>query len=106
MANERRDLPANSRYAPIEQVESERADGRRVVHLRRRFLPRPETLSTVTHHKVANGERIDHVAATAVGDPTAWWQLADANGVMDPEDLVRQPDAVLRVTLPEGVQGG
>lgn len=105
MAGKRRELPPNSRYAPIEQVETELHDGRKVVHLRRRFVPRPETLSTVTYHKVKTGERIDHIASDAIGDPTAWWQLADGNGVMDPEDLVRQPDAVLRVTLPEGVQG-
>lgn len=105
METPRRDLPANSRYAPVEQVETELADGRRIVYLRRRFLPQPESLATVAHHKLSAGERIDHVAASAIGDPTAWWQLADANGVMDPEDLVRQPDAVLRVTYPEGVQG-
>jgi hypothetical protein len=105
MSNERRKLPPSSRYAPIEQVELELPDGRRIVHLRRRFVPRPETLSTVAHHRVADGERIDHVAAAAIGDATAWWQLADANGVTDPVDLVRQPDAVLRVSYPEGVRG-
>ncbi|HET9442226.1 MAG TPA: hypothetical protein VFO65_02815 [Acidimicrobiales bacterium] len=101
----RRKLPRASRYADVEQVETTLADGRTVVHLRRRFVPRPETLSTLGHHKVVEGERIDHVAAAAIGDPAAWWQLADANGVSDPEDLVREPEAVLRVTYPEGVRG-
>ena len=105
MSNERRKLPPGSRYAPVEQVETVLPDGRTIVHLRRRFVPRPETLSTVAHHRLADGERIDHIAATTIGDPTAWWQLADANGVTDPEDLVRQPDAVLRVSYPEGVRG-
>ena len=101
----RRALPSSSRYAAVEQVETTLADGRTVVHLRRRFVPRPETLSTLGHHRVVEAERIDHVAATAIGDPTAWWQLADANGVNDPEDLVREPEAVLRVAHPEGVRG-
>jgi len=101
----RRQLPSSSRYATVEQVETTLADGRRIVHLRRRFVPRPETLSTLGHHRVAEGERIDHVAATTIGDATAWWQLCDANGVADPDDLVRQPEAVLRVSYPEGVRG-
>lgn len=105
MTSKRRALPPTSRYSSIDQVETELSDGRRVVHLRRRFVPRPETLSTVTYHQVRTGERIDHVAAEAIGDPTAWWQLADANGVMDPEDLIRQADAVVRIALPEGVHG-
>jgi hypothetical protein len=105
VSGEYRALPPGSRYAPVEQVQDDLPDGRRVVRLRRRFVPRPETLATAGYHRVAEGERIDHVAARAVGDPTAWWQVADANGVTDPEDLVRRPDVVLRVTYPEGVRG-
>jgi hypothetical protein len=98
----RRKLPSSSRYAEVEQVETTLPDGRTIVHLRRRFVPRPETLSTLGHHRVAEGERIDHVAAATIGDPAAWWQLADANGVSDPEDLVRDPESVLRVAYPKG----
>jgi hypothetical protein len=101
----RRQLSSTSRYADVDQVEVALPDGRTIVHLRRRFVPRPETLSTLGHHQVAEGERIDHAAATAIGDPTTWWQLADANGVSDPEDLVREPEAVLRVAYPQGVRG-
>ncbi|MDQ1287760.1 MAG: hypothetical protein QG622_1325 [Actinomycetota bacterium] len=102
----RRPLPASSRYCAVDQVETTLPDGRTVVHLRRRFIPRPEELSGLGVRRVAEGERIDHVAADAIGDPTAWWQLADANGVSDPEDLVGEPGAVLRVTYPLGVRGG
>lgn len=100
-----RKLPSSSRYATVEQVETTLPDGRTIVHLRRRFVPRPETLSTLGHHTVAEGERIDHVAAATIGDPAAWWQLADANGVSDPVDLVRDPGAVVRVSYPDGVRG-
>lgn len=102
---DRRTFPPNSRYADVEQVEVELADGRRVVHLRRRILPQPEVLSTLSHHRVSDAERIDHAAAVTIGDPLAWWQLADANGVFDPEDLVRDPGAVIRVAYPRGVRG-
>ncbi len=106
MTERRRALSRDSRYATTDQVERTLPDGRTIVHLRRRIIPRPETLSAAGTHRVAAGDRIDHAAATAIGEPTAWWQLADANGVSDPEDLVREPDAVLRVTHPQGVRGG
>ena len=50
------------------------------------------------------GERLDLIADQEIGDPGMWWQLADANRAMWPEDLIvigRQ----LRVTYPQGVPG-
>jgi hypothetical protein len=91
---------SNSRYFDVETTTTVAADGRDIVHLRRRFAPQPDALSTIGRHVVAEGERIDNVAAAEVGDATAWWQLADANGANDPEELVEQPGTVLRVTLP------
>lgn len=91
---------SNSRYFDVETTTTVAADGREIVHLRRRFAPQPDALSTIGRHVVAEGERIDNVAAAEVGDATAWWQLADANGASDPEELVGQPGTVLRVTLP------
>ncbi len=91
---------SNSRYFDVETTTTVAADGRDIVHLRRRFAPQPDVLSTIGRHVVAEGERIDNVAAAELGDATAWWQLADANGANDPEELVEQPGTVLRVTLP------
>jgi hypothetical protein len=40
-----------------------------------------------------------------LGDPELWWRLADANRVIDPEQLTRPLGRGLRVTLPVDVQG-
>jgi hypothetical protein len=89
-----------SRYAGVGTTTTVGADGREVVHLRRRFPPQPDALTTVARRVVIEGERIDNVAAAELGDPTAWWQLADANNVRDPDDLVAEPGAIVRITLP------
>jgi hypothetical protein len=53
-------------------------------------------------HVVVDGERPDTIAHAELGDPQAWWRIADANGVMRVEDLV-ELGLRLRITLPEGV---
>jgi hypothetical protein len=101
----RRSFPITSRYHDTGQRETTTADGRTVVHLDRRFVPPPESLATLGHHRVVEGERIDSVAASELGDPSQWWRLADANGVTDPEELVDEVGTVVRITLPGGVPG-
>ena len=100
-----RPFPLNSRYHETPQLETTLPDGRTVVFLARRFLPPPETLATLGYHAVVEGERIDSVAAAELGDPVQWWRLADANGATDPEEMVDEVGALVRITLPEGVPG-
>jgi hypothetical protein len=52
-------------------------------------------------HTVAKGERLDHIAARYLGDPTQFWRIADAAAVIAPEDLVTQPGTRVAVTLPQ-----
>ena len=51
------------------------------------------------------GERLDHIAAEALGDSTLFWRLCDANNAMRPEELTAVPGAKIRITLPQGVTG-
>jgi hypothetical protein len=82
-------------------------DGRTVGYLRRRVVPPPESLSQIGSHVVAPGEegRPDLIAAKEIGSAEMWWQLADANRAMDPDELA-VTGAVLRVTLPAGMVTG
>jgi hypothetical protein len=48
----------------------------------------------------------DTLAARALGDPSAWWRLADAAGVFDPAELSATPGARVPLTLPPGSRGG
>jgi hypothetical protein len=86
----------NSRYAPL--PEAELTVGDRVVrYKRRRLVPAPSG-EVVAEHTVAPGERLDLLAARYVGDPTQFWKLCDATGVLDPDELER-PGATVHVRL-------
>ena len=76
-----------------------------VAYVRRRFLPPPERFQTLTEHTVMQGDRLDNITATYLGDPEQFWRVADANTAMQPDDLVRTEGRRLRITLPEGITG-
>jgi hypothetical protein len=94
-----------SRYHDVEVATLELPDGRTVSFLRRRFVPAPEQHALLREHVVRDGERLDHIAFTYLGDPEQFWRVADANGAMAPEDLTREAGRRLRITLPAGVPG-
>jgi nucleoid-associated protein YgaU len=95
----------NSRYANIETttLDLTGADGttRKVRHVRRRFLPDPEDLTTVVEHTVTEGDRLDNVTTRYLGDPTLFWRLADANNTMRPEELTEEIGRAIKIALPE-----
>jgi hypothetical protein len=90
-----------SRYAKLPVLTSYAADGSPVVYVSRRFLPRPETLPLLGETAARSDDRPDLVTARTLGDPTMFWRIADANGVMDPAELVEAPGRVLRVPVPQ-----
>jgi hypothetical protein len=94
-----------SRYAnvPITQLTETGADGqeRKIAYVQRRFIP-DVTGTTLVQHTVIQGDRLDNVTARYLGDPLQFWRVADANGVLRPEDLTEQPGKVIRIVLPTG----
>ena len=98
-------LPPSSRYATTETTTYTAADGRMVVHFRRRFIASEDRFQTIEEHVVIEGERPDTLAARFLGDAEQWWRLADANGVLRPEELSETPGRTVRITLPEGMTG-
>jgi hypothetical protein len=92
-----------SRYAGIAEVTFTRLDedGRPfvVVYKRRRFLPADEGSTTLVEHTVVQGERLDNITARYLGDPTLFWKVCDANGVLQPAELEELGRAV-RIALP------
>ncbi|WP_262287377.1 hypothetical protein [Micromonospora sp. MA102] len=65
---------------------------REVRYLRRRPLPDLRDVRAAATHQVTAGDRLDLVSHRYLGDATAWWRIADANGALDPEALTG-PDA-------------
>jgi hypothetical protein len=98
-------FPPTSRYhrTPIARLTS--ADGREIVYLKRRFVPPPERFALLQEHTVTEGERLDHIAARAFGDPEQFWRICDANGAIRPDELLEPIGRRLRITLPEGLPG-
>ena len=98
-------FPPTSRYYDVEVAHLEVGDGRTISYLRRRFIPAPEQHALLREHVVRQGERLDQIAATYLGDPEQFWRVADANGAIAAEDLTRDAGRALRITLPAGVPG-
>ncbi len=92
-----------SRYARIEDatltVLDDSGRPRVIVYKRRRFIPAGEGSTTLVEHTVAQGERLDNITARYLGDPTQFWQVCDANGVLEPAELEELGRAV-RIALP------
>lgn len=97
-------FPPASRYHGIETVTMEDIDGKKIVYIRRRFLPPPERFALLQEHVVTQGERLDNITARYLGDPEQFWRLCDANAAMRPEEL-EEMNRRLRITLPEGIPG-
>jgi hypothetical protein len=96
-------FPPTSRYYRTKTAEFEEAQGRRVVYLRRRFIPPPERFATLFEHTVTEGERLDNITFKYLGDAEQFWRVCDANGAVRPEELTETAGRRLRITLPEGV---
>jgi hypothetical protein len=69
-----------------------------VPYLRRRFIAQPADFALAAYVSVGASERPDLLAARTLGEPLAYWRLADANGVADPNALTEAPGA--RVAVP------
>ncbi|MGH9508477.1 MAG: LysM domain-containing protein [Terriglobales bacterium] len=93
-----------SRYAQIEETSLPVRDAegreREVRYKKRRFLPpSPADETTIVEHSVTQGDRLDNVTARYLGDPTQFWRVCDANGVLHPRELEEIGRAV-RIALP------
>ena len=89
-----------SRYAEIGNAIHVTGDGREITYKKRRFLPRGEELPMLTELTVRQGDTLDHLAASTLGDAEQSWRIADANNAMRPRDLL-EPDRALKVPVPQ-----
>ena len=92
-----------SRYYNIAINEHETPDGKKIVYLKRRFVPPASRFQLLQEHSVAEGERLDNITAQYLSDPAQFWRLCDANDAMCPEELTETVGRKLRITLPEGI---
>jgi hypothetical protein len=78
-----------SRYvsAPTESVTDAR--GRTVAVV---LPPAPPAQTLMGIHALRQGERLDHLAAKYLGDPTGYWRITEQNDVMLPDALTEAPE--------------
>jgi hypothetical protein len=95
---------ANSRYQGIGTDTLTTASKQNIVYLQRRFIPQASAFAVLQQYTVSQGDRLDNMAASLLGDPQLFWRLCDANGAMRPEDI-EVAGRVLNITLPQGIPG-
>lgn len=98
-------FPANSRYNKTPLASLTMPDGTEVAYVMRRFVPPPENFALLQEYTVTEGERLDHIAAKYLGDPEQFWRLCDANGAVQPNELIEPVGRSVRITLPENIPG-
>lgn len=98
-------VDATSRYAGLGTAVLRVIDAggteREIRYLPRRFAPPAEDMVTLAEHTVAEGERLDTIAARYLGDPQQFWRVCDANTVLRPEELTEEIGRVIRIALPQ-----
>ncbi|MGP1374293.1 MAG: LysM domain-containing protein [Almyronema sp.] len=98
-------FPPTSRYHTTAIATYTPPNGEPIAYLRRRFVPPPEQFSLLQVHTVRAGDRPDLLAAQYLGDPEQFWQICDANAVIQPQALIEPIGRELRITLPAGIPG-
>lgn len=91
-------LPGSSRYKDV-GTATYGVQPDAIRYFRRRLVPPPEQHRLLHYVQVREGDRRDLLAHAQLGDPALWWQLADAQGVLDPSELERPPGRWVRVTM-------
>jgi|SRR5712692_2976437 len=95
---------AGSRYFSVASLSLSVTDSagqkRMITYKLRRRLPAPGSQPTLVEHLVRQGERLDNITSRYLTDPTQFWQVCDANIVLEPEELTERPGRLIRIPLP------
>ncbi|MFJ2902490.1 hypothetical protein [Streptomyces sp. NPDC087212] len=97
--------PRDSRYHDAEIGVHRQPDGTEVRYTKRRLLP-PLDQRETQEHVVRAGERPDLLGQRYFGEPGQWWQIADANPVLDPRELTDEAGRVIDVPVAGGFPRG
>ncbi len=95
----------SSRYHGINTRITGSQNGEPVIYLSRRLIPAPEKFFLLQKHFTSEGERPDLLAHQYYSDAERFWQLADANAVLHPNELTGTPGKAINITLPGGIPG-
>lgn len=89
-----------SRYAGFETRTRTEDGGRQITYVVRRLIPPADSYVASGGITVTDSDRLDLIAHRAMGNSTAFWQVADANSAMHPQELTMTPGRRLTVPIP------
>ncbi len=95
-----------SRYRNQPTRTRQTADGRQVVYVLARVTPQPETYQLSTRLPVTDSDRLDALAYRHLGEPTAFWMIADANRASHPAEVLDTPGSDVLIPLPAARRPG
>ena len=98
-------FPPDSRYYGLPLLRTVLTDGREIAYVGRRFLPPLEAYEPIAVHEVRHGDRLDLLAAQYFGDPEQGWRIAEANGVRDPREVLREAGSRIAIAAASTIQG-
>ena len=96
----------SSRYYGAQTEQFILPDGTPVMYLARRIVPQASTYTATQTYVIADGDRLDNLAAKFLGDPLLHWMICDANGATDPDELTAQPGRTILIPLAAGIPAG
>lgn len=95
---------STSRYVSIAtatvNVPDGRGGSREVRYVRRRWVPRAESMPRLAVHTFTQGDRLDTITHQYLGDPTQFWRVCDANSAMNPPDLTAETGIGRSLVIP------
>jgi len=93
-----------SRYSGVPlAVLQRRPDEPGKAYVTRRFIPSPTTMTIAARHVVRSLDRPDMLGFRYLGDPLLYWCIADANAVVDPNELTDTLNRRVDIPLPPGM---
>ena len=85
----------NSRYENTQDYSPVDGRGNKYKVKKIRFIPQQEPVDSSTIKEL---DRLDHLSDLFYANPTAFWRMCDANGIMFPNDLL---DVGKKITIPK-----
>jgi hypothetical protein len=98
-------LPSSRYYGSAVEYFT-RPDGVQVAYLQRRIIPQPDIYTSLQSYVVVDGDRLDNLSSTHLGDPLLFWTICDANGATDPDELTAQVGRTIQIPLASGIPSG
>ena len=93
-----------SRYNGVALAQLQRRpDEPGVVYVRRRFIPASGAWTLAARHVVSALDRPDLLGSKYLGDALLYWRIADANAVVDPNELTDTLGRRVDIALPAGM---